>query len=93
MARPPLTLFASLLIVGCTGTGLTTEQGRVLDQFEACRHEGPAAQLTEVQTNGHFTLTGRHSHIQLIKRCLSERFSYERFDARIREHIIDPGGP
>ncbi len=50
-------------------------------------------QLTEVQVNGHFTLTGPHSHIQLVKRCLTERFGYERFDARIREHIIDPGGP
>ncbi|MBI2015595.1 MAG: hypothetical protein HYS77_08685 [Candidatus Rokubacteria bacterium] len=72
---------------------MTADQRRVLDQFDACRHEGPVVQLTEVQTNGRFTLTGRHSHIQLIKRCLSERFGYDRFDARIREHIIDPGGP
>lgn len=79
--------------MGCAGGGLTAEQRRVLDQFDTCRHEGPVAQLTEVQTDGHFTLTGRHSHIQLIKRCLSERFGYERFDARIRENIVDPGGP
>lgn len=79
--------------MGCAGGGLTAEQRRVLDQFEACRHEGPVAQLTEVQTDGQFTLTGRHSHIRLIKRCLGERFGYERFDTRIREHIVDPGGP
>lgn len=93
MARRVLALIGWVLVAGCAGGALTAEQRQVLDQFEACRHEGPAAQLTEVQVNGHFTLTGRHSHIQLIKRCLGERFGYEPFDARICERIIDPGGP
>ncbi len=49
--------------------------------------------MVDVHVDGRFTLTGRHSHIQFVRRCLSERFGYGRWsDPRISEQPVEPGG-
>ncbi len=84
-------LVASL--TACATGGLTPEQARVYDEFAACQGEGPTVQLVYVHVDGRFTLTGRHSHIQLVRRCLSARFGYgRRSDPRVSEEPVEPGG-
>ncbi|MEX2224022.1 MAG: hypothetical protein WEG40_19715 [Candidatus Rokuibacteriota bacterium] len=86
-----LALVASL--TACAIGGLTPEQARVYDQFAACQSEGPTVQLVDVHVDGRFTLRGRHSRIQFVRRCLSERFGYGRWsDPRILEEPVEPGG-
>ena len=85
-------LVASL--TACAAGGLTPEQARAYDHFAACQSEGPTVQLVDVDVDGGFTLRGRHSHIQLVRRCLSERFGYARWSSpRILEEPVEPGGP
>ncbi len=80
-------------LTGCAELKLTPQQVQVLDQFEKCRGDNAfVVFLNEVQTNGEFTIEGRHSHLELMKRCFSERFGYAPFDPRIHEIIRDPGG-
>lgn len=80
-------------LTACAAGGLTPEQSRVYDQFAACQSEGPTVHMVDVAVDGRFTLRGRHSHIQLLKRCLSERFGYGRWsDPRISEEPVEPGG-
>lgn len=86
-------LVVAVGVGACATTGLTPAQSRVLDQFNACQHEGPTVQLSRLGVDGRFTLTGRHVDIALTKRCLSERFGYERWgDPRIQEEPVEPGG-
>lgn len=93
-----LTMLAVILIGtvglgGCASVALTPEQSRGLDQFNACQSEGPTVQLSRLGVDGGFTLTGRHVHIEFLKRCLSERFGYARWgDPRIQEEPMEPGG-
>ncbi len=83
-------LVASL--TACAIGGLTPEQARVYDQFAGCQGEGPTVQMVNLQVDGRFTLRGAHSHIQLVRRCLSERFGYGRWaDPRILEEPVEPG--
>ncbi len=80
-------------LVACTTAGLTPDQARVYSQFAACQSEGPTVDMVDVRVDGRFALRGRHSHIQLVKRCLSERFGYGRWsDPRISEQPVEPGG-
>jgi hypothetical protein len=84
-------LVASL--TACATGGLTPEQARVYDQFAVCQSEGPTVHMVDVHVDGRFALRGRHSHIQLVRRCLSERFGYGRWsDPRISEQPVEPGG-
>jgi hypothetical protein len=94
----PAALIARLAVLvanlaACATGGLTPEQARVYDQFAACQSEGPTVLMVDVHVDGRFTLTGRHSHIQFVKRCLSERFGYAQWsDPRILEQPVEPGG-
>ncbi len=101
MRRPaarPAALVARLAalaasLTACASGGLTPDQARVYDQFAACQSEGPTVLLVDVHVDGRFTLSGRHSHIQFVKRCLSERFGYAQWsDPRISEQPVEPGG-
>jgi hypothetical protein len=83
----------TVAMAGCAELKLTPQQAQVFDQFNACRGNEPfVVTLNEVQTNGEFTMEGRHSHIELMKRCFVERYGYKPFDPRIHEIIRDPGG-
>jgi hypothetical protein len=94
----PAALVARLAVLAaglaaCATGGLTPEQARVYDQFAACQSEGPTVHMVDVHVDGRLTLSGRHSHIQLVRRCLSERFGYGRWsDPRISEQPVEPGG-
>lgn len=96
-ARPaPLIAGLAVLVAtltACTTFGLTPNQARVYDQFAVCQSEGPTVHMVDVHVDGRLTLRGRHSHIQLVRRCLSERFGYGRWsDPRISEQPVEPGG-
>ncbi len=80
-------------LTACATGGLTSEQARVHDQFAACQSAGPSVQMVTLQVDGRFTLRGAHSHIQLVRECLTERFGYGRWaDPRISEESFEPGG-
>src|SRR5262249_48219889 len=63
-------------IAACAALKSTPEQDQVYEQWKACRDEGPGVLLTDVTADGHFTLYGSNLKIQLIKRCLSDRYGY-----------------
>ncbi len=86
-------LLLPIATAGCTVAPLTPGQARVYDEVAACRSEGWNVQAVDVQADGRFMLRGQHTDIQLLRRCLSERFGYNLWnDPRIVEQPLGKGG-